>query len=55
MVAIAKDGLAMMVFGGMRLAHGLGDGFFFLFLGLAGCGVAIWGLSRAMDIGVKTN
>ena len=55
MVAMAKDGLAMMVFGGMRLAHGLGDGLFFLFLGIGACGVAIWGLSRAMDGGAKSN
>jgi hypothetical protein len=55
MATMAKDGLALMVFGGMRLAHGLGDGFFFLFLGLGACGVAVWGLSRAMDIGAKSN
>ena len=49
MLTTAKDGLALVFFGGVRLAHGVGDGFAFMLLGLAGLGVAIWGISRAMD------
>jgi hypothetical protein len=49
MLTMAKDGLALIFFGGARLAHGVGDGFAFMFLGLLGIGVAIWGISRAMD------
>jgi hypothetical protein len=48
MLTMAKDGLALIFFGGVRLAHGVGDGFAFMLLGLAGFGVAIWGISRAM-------
>lgn len=47
MFTMAKDGLGLIFFGGVRLAHGVGDGFAFMLLGLAGLGVAIWGISCA--------
>jgi hypothetical protein len=46
MIAMAKDGVALILFGGARLAHGVGDGFAFMLLGLAGITIAVWGIAR---------
>jgi len=47
MLTAGLDALAMVRFGGLRLAHGGGhEGFAWLLIGLAAIGVAVWAVSR---------
>lgn len=46
MLTTALNTLILVRIGGLRLAHGGGDGVALLFAGLAAIGVAIWALSR---------
>jgi len=48
MLAVAKNAVGLMIFGGIRLAHGVGDGFAFVLLGMVGVGMATWGIARAL-------
>src|SRR5580658_1378504 len=48
MLTTGLNALALVRFGGFRLAHGGGrDGFAWLVMGLAAIGVAVWAVARA--------
>jgi hypothetical protein len=47
MLTTGLNALALVRFGGFRLAHGGRDGFAWLLMGLAAIGVAIWAVTRA--------
>jgi hypothetical protein len=48
MLTTGLNALALVRFGGLRLAHGGGrDGFAWLLMGLAAIGVATWAVTRA--------
>ena len=46
MLTAGLNALALMRFGGFRLAHGGGNGFAWLVIGLVAIGVAVWAVSR---------